>query len=533
MTTAVQGAGVCALREVPQHCISELSLRADREFANPFVDVSVTVTFRCGDAAVTRHAFWDGGRAWKVRFAPPSSGRWSWTSRCTDERDAGLHDLSGEIECVPYDGDNPNYAHGGVVASPNRRHFVREDGTPFFWLGDTHWQMPDWERLHENNAPDAHGRGQFAQLVEDRVDKGFTVYQTYFNGHARHWWRDDEYACVDPARFRDVMDPMMDHLAARGLVVALGIGLYRTSLVVPRASLVRLAGYIAARYGAHPMVWITAQEVDLPDRDGEPTTDVEAWTAAATAFARTNGCGRPVSGHQKVGRVTLWGGEPWHDWFALQGGHTNCGPRTRVDYEHYWNYQPRKPYLETEAMYENITCGPREASARDVREVAYKALLSGSYGFTYGAAAVWLFKWDANDARGNRYNPGTWWHEGMRLPGSTQMSLLKSFFEDFAWWDLTPRFAHREWCRFHDEETTVLATDANRVYVLYAYGEQNELGRLCNLDTSRSYAAWWFDPRTGERHLLSQSIVSRSGDWTIPPKPTYDDWVLVLRRNES
>ena len=186
MTTAVQSDGVAARLHVPQHQISELSFLSDRDYANPFVDVNVTVTFVCGDATVARNAFWDGERAWKVRFAPPGPGLWRWVSACTDERNAGLHDVAGEIECVPYGGDNPNYAHGAIIVGPDRRYFTREDGTPFFWLGDTHWQMPDWERLHENNAPDAHGRGQFEQLVEDRVAKGFTVYQTYLNGHARH-----------------------------------------------------------------------------------------------------------------------------------------------------------------------------------------------------------------------------------------------------------------------------------------------------------------------------------------------------------
>ena len=119
---------------------------------------------------------------------------------------------------------------------------------------------------------------QFTQLVEDRLDKGFTVYQNYFAGHNSHWWHDSEYACIDPTRFREVMDPMLDQLADRGLVIAQGIGLYSTSVKMPRESLVRLAEYVAARYGAHPLVWFTAQEVNLPGREGKPPrTDLDAW----------------------------------------------------------------------------------------------------------------------------------------------------------------------------------------------------------------------------------------------------------------
>lgn len=424
---------------VAQWTIAEIALTSARDYANPFADVAASAVFSHGDRRVERPGFWDGGSTWRVRFAPPEPGEWRWETACTDQDNTGLHGATGSLRCVPYEGDNPNYRRGFIKASSNRRYFVRADGTPFFWLGDTHWQMADWEQLHENNAPDAAGRGQFHQLVADRAAKGFTVYQNYFTGHLRHWWRDDQYACIDPKRFREVMDPMLDHLADRGIVIAQGIGLYVTSLRVPRESLVRLARYVAARYGAHPLVWFTAQEVNLPPRGGHSTTDLDAWAAAAAAFAAANGYGHPVGGHMYPGRPTVWGKEPWHTWFPLQGGHTNCCPRTQADYRFYWDHQPRKPFLETEAMYEQIVCGPRKATAADVRHVAWKALLSGSYGFTYGAAAVWLFKWDKADKRGDTYNPDTWWHEGMNLPGSTHMRHLRDFFAAFAWWKLDRR----------------------------------------------------------------------------------------------
>ena len=518
---------------VAQWTIVEVTLTSGRAYANPFADVAVSAVFSRGDQRIERPGFWDGGSAWKVRFAPPEPGEWRWVTACSDQDNTGLHGLTGSLRCVPYEGDNPNYRHGFIKVSPNRRYFVRADGTPFFWLGDTHWQMADWERLHENNAPDAAGRSQFHQLVADRAAKGFTVYQNYFTGHLRHWWRDDQYACIEPTRFREVMDPMLDHLADRGFVIAQGIGLYVTSLRVPRESLVRLARYVAARYGAHPLAWFTAQEVNLPPSGGQPTTDLDSWAAAAAAFAAANAYGHPVGGHMYPGRPTVWGKEPWHTWFPLQGGHTNCGPRTQADYRFYWDYQPRKPFLETEAMYEQIICGPRKATADDVRHVAWKALLSGSYGFTYGAAAVWLFKWDKADRRGHGYNPGTWWHEGMNLPGSTHMRHLRDFFTAFAWWKLEPRFADPAWCRFAEPETTVLATEADQRAVVYAYGAKRPIGSLRGLAPAAAYAATWFDPRTGSYREAPDLSAAKAGVVTLPDKPDGEDWVLTLVRKEE
>ncbi|HUT36756.1 MAG TPA: DUF4038 domain-containing protein [Planctomycetota bacterium] len=513
--------------------IAEIALTSGRAYANPFADAAVTAVFSHGDRRIERSGFWDGGSAWKIRFAPPEPGEWRWETACSDRDNTGLHGLMGMLRCVPYEGENPNYRHGFVKASPNRRYFVRADGTPFFWLGDTHWQMADWERLHENNAPDAAGRSQFHQLVADRATKGFTVYQNYFAGHLRHWWRDDHYACIEPTRFREVMDPMLNHLAARGFVIAQGIGLYNTSLRVPRESLVRLARYVAARYGAHPLVWFTAQEVNLPPREGKPTTDLDSWAAAAAAFAAANGYGHPVGGHMYPGRPTVWGKEPWHTWFPLQGGHTNSGPRTQADYRFYWDYQPRKPFVETEAMYEQIICGPRKATADDVRHVAWKALLSGSYGFTYGAAAVWLLKWDKADRRGHGYNPNTWWHEGMNLPGSAHMRHLRHFFTAFGWWKLEPRFADPAWCRFAEPEATVLATEADRRAVVYAYGTKRSIGSLHGLTPATAYATTWFDPRTGSYREAPDLSATKAGALTLPDKPDGEDWVLMLVRREE
>jgi hypothetical protein len=366
------GGSLCRAESTPvgQWTIAEIALTSAAEYENPFADVSVTATFEHADARIERPAFWDGGPTWKIRFAPPKTGEWTWQTTCSDQADAGLHGRSGRLRCVPYEGANPNYRHGFIRVSPNRRYFVRADGTPFFWLGDTHWQMADWERLNENNAPDAAGRSQFHQLADDRAKKGFTVYQNYFAGHHRHWWRDDRYACIDPTRFREVLDPMLDHLAGRGFVIAQGMGLYVTSVILPRESLVRLAEYTAARYGAHPVVWFTAQEVNLPGKteDGRPRTDLEAWHAAAAAFA-----------------------EP---------------------------------------------------------------------------------------------------------------------------------------------EETVLATEEDRLAVVYAYGKRRELGSLLGMARAATYDAVWFDPRTGEYRDGSLLRTTEAGALVLPEKPDGSDWVLKLTRRQ-
>src|SRR5712692_59807 len=52
--------------------------------------------------------------------------------------------------------------------SANGRHFVDQDGKPFFYLGDTCWLL--FQRLN---------RDEVEQYLKDRAGKGFTVIQAY------------------------------------------------------------------------------------------------------------------------------------------------------------------------------------------------------------------------------------------------------------------------------------------------------------------------------------------------------------------
>ncbi len=59
----------------------ELAFTAEKEYANPYTEVELHLVF-CGPGGqeLVRPAFWDGGDRWRVRFAAPATGRWSWRS---------------------------------------------------------------------------------------------------------------------------------------------------------------------------------------------------------------------------------------------------------------------------------------------------------------------------------------------------------------------------------------------------------------------------------------------------------------------
>ena len=522
---------------VPQWHVTEIVLSSSKTYANPYGEVEVTARFSGPNGAIiSRPAFWDGKGVWKVRFAPTATGSWRWQTTCSDTGNKGLHGRAGDLQCVPNAEDNPCYRRGFLRVSDNHRYFVHSDGTPFLWLGDTHWQMPGTERIDVCNHPEHRGEacpygGQFQHLVADRREKGFTVYQTYPSATNPVWWA-VPYTVINPKRFREVFDFEMNHLAEQGFVIALGFGHYNNSTRIPVDDLRRWARYLVARYGAHPVVWITCQEMNSPEDRGRNRIDV--WRAVADEIERTDGYTHPHSAHQWVLDVDIrpLGKEPWHDWFALQGGHLGSRLTPQARYAGYFAFQPTKPILETEAMYELVDCGG-VANTDKARQSAWKAMLCGCAGYTYGAAGVWALKWDPADKRWTKYNHRIdGWYAGMDLPGSRQMAILKKFFQDLPWQKLTPRFSDPAWSQFTDHEQSVLATCGRDLYVAYFYGEAASLGSLRNLAPDVSYLAEWFDPRTGTTTPIASEIRTPDGQWLIPAKPT-GDCVLVLRRNSA
>ena len=156
---------ICSIILVTHHTNSHAAVRAwdifevrlisAKTYLNPYIEglpdrgkplVSVVFTGTSGDAIGHTYniaGFWDGGREWKVRFAPPYSGTWTYLSVSDDP---GLNGTKGTLECLKTTEnekrDNP-VLHGLVQVCKSNprpgRYFEYTDGTPFLWIADTWW----------------------------------------------------------------------------------------------------------------------------------------------------------------------------------------------------------------------------------------------------------------------------------------------------------------------------------------------------------------------------------------------------------
>ena len=126
---------------------------------------------------VSRPGFWDGGKTFRVRFAPTKPGSWSWSTTCRG--DAALDGKTGALEAKPYAGSLEIYKRGFVKTAKGAKHFTYADGTPFFYLGDTHWGL--YKEEIDEPGPHAGATGaasHFKYIVDRRAAQGFTVLQS-------------------------------------------------------------------------------------------------------------------------------------------------------------------------------------------------------------------------------------------------------------------------------------------------------------------------------------------------------------------
>ncbi len=542
--------GCAADFTVEQWCAVEIPLTSPVSYADPFADVDVTATFTGpGGEVIERPAFWDGTNTWRIRFAPTTVGQWSMSTSCTDPSNGGLQGVTHTIQCDAYTGPYAIYQHGFLKVSPNGRYFVYADGTPFFYLGDTHW-LYIHERFETSNVPGV--ASEFQYIVDKRVAQGFTVFQSeaiHIPQGGIHTNADEEpyavltngFSAADLPGFWNI-DQKFAYLASNGLVHANGFitwtadpatfpGVFTTNYMA------RLGRYWVARYGAYPVLWTTAQELDPNVYGLYNTSTIALWYAGAQALITNDAYAQPLGVHMQSNGNGInspadswWGRKPYHQWWPMQLQGEIDG--TILPFvESFWTNLPTKPIVLYETPYEDFWT-PTDGARND----GYKAFQWGMCGYGYGANGVWndLYDYATSDWGTAYYMPGSYlkWYDGANLPGAGQLTYLKNFYTALDWWRLTPRFNDPAWSDFADPDDSLLSSASNLTYVAYFFGSGNSTGTLNGMAPGIPYDAAWFNPRTGIYTDLG-GVIPTAGQWTAPAKPDSEDWVLLVKQNPA
>ena len=559
---------------------TEIDFESQKEYnykkAEPLdVIMDVVFTNRTSGTSLTIPTFWSDDVTFTVRFAPTEYGVWDYKTVC--ESDESLNGITGTVGANVYKGDLDIYKHGFVTTNGSK-YFVYADGTPFFYLGDTHWNM----FAEEFDKPGSHAGSidtdsHFKYIVDKRVSQGFTVYQSEPIGAPFTLNNGFQYA--DLRGFREA-DGYFQYIAQKGLVHANAQFFFasdmREKFANDDAYLEQIARYWVARWGAYPVMWTLAQEIDndfYSERGDHPFWNYQnnPWVKVAEYIHKYDAYNHPLTGHQEnTGATTITGAgtgsnksgngisvffsdevsqKTGHNWWGVQWSPSLTGQASSDVAKDYWNYP--KVAINYESRY--CYLWTKNFGARAQGWISY---LSGMYGYGYGAIDMWYYNStydidkDSNDGIETitKADKKVKWSTAIEFESGYQVGYMKQFFSHLNWWKLVPDFNDQVYFnpdrgvpgdngKYPTSAIYTCATDSNNTYVVYFYNQTTRTGMLGNMDADATYTAQWFNPRTCQYELISQEIKANVTDkngkpgYPVPAKPDNEDWVLLVTKN--
>jgi hypothetical protein len=445
-------------------------------------------------------------------------------------------------------------------------HYLQtDDGRPFFWLGDTAWEL-----IHRTT------RDECTYYLRTRARQGFTVVQAVVlaemdgvntpNADGQKPFIDGDPLRPNGKYFDRIVE-IADEAANLGLRMALlpawgdkltapwgaGPRLFRTdNLPAARA----YARYLGSRFrGRTNVLWMLGGDrparMDPNRPDVWPqTAGIEAgfpadcdwtpvWREIAAGLAEGLGI-RPVClYHPQGGEPTTsyyLHGEPWLSINGMQSGHGGGHDQPVWEWvARDWTLIPPKPTLDLEPNYEDHPYNPWPRwdpstgyfRDLDVRKQTYRSVFAGACGVTYGHHAVWGFVGSRNDVINHADRD---WISALYRPAASQMFFLRQLIESRPFFPRIPDQSliagdagegglHLQACR--DEAGTY-------AFIYFPMNDRNAILELRSMGAAapERVRAAWYDPRTGFTTPIGEFETKEP----LPFRsPSYGpDWVLVI-----
>lgn len=429
------------------------------------------------------------------------------------------------------------WAHGKLIRDA---HMVKyEDGTGFFWMADTAWQLA--QKLYSEEEVDFY--------LKNRKEKGFNVILVSIAEHTGIRRRETLVPAFNDYDWKQANNEYwthVDYIVDKANALGLYIGILpawhmfpdrnETKGLIDKDDAMHYGNYIATRYaGKKNIIWVVGG-----DSKADDSRVKEVWNALGTAIYNVASKKQLITYHPTgtVSSSKWFHGEDWLDFNMVQSGH--CAPMNigisnlRQDYKKI----PTKPTLDGEPRYEtmeecfykdiNISAGQGEGqrtghrfNEKDVREIAYKQVFSGAFGHTYGHHSIWQMSLRKNNGPniGGVQSTVNSWKEALDANGSTQMGYLVKLMKSRPMLSRVP-----DQSMVLNNDKTSFATRGDGYAFVYL-----PLGGSVTVNLSKisgdTIQVSWFNPRTGI--VSEKETIGNNGSRTFNT-PNSNDIVLIL-----
>ncbi|MFA9389658.1 MAG: glycoside hydrolase family 140 protein [Prolixibacteraceae bacterium] len=424
--------------------------------------------------------------------------------------------------------------------SANGRYIKFHNGTPFFYLGDTAWEL--FHRLSKEDTE---------KYLENRRKKGFNVIQAVvlaeLDGlNAPNAEGELPLVDMDPTKpnekYFEHVDWVVRKAAERGMFIGMlptwgdkwnkkwGVG---PEIFTPENAFA-FGNFLGNRYKNQPnIIWIVGG-----DRPIENDLQRQIVEQMARGLRESDGGIHLISFHPSGGSGSseYFQQAEWLDFNMRQNGHsisfTDRYYKTHEDYQ----LQAFKPVIDAEPVYEDhpINFDPDKngySIAADVRRPLYWDLFSGACGHTYGHHSVWQMYSPDRDPINKPLMP---WYEAIDQPGAEQMQYGRWLMESRPYFSRIPDNS----IIVSDTVPTsvpgagaysyVATRDEEGTYAMVYVPVGRKFSVNMNVIKGKVVLGWWYNPRNGKVTKIGK--FSNTGQQTfISPTPGEAlDWILVL-----
>lgn len=439
-------------------------------------------------------------------------------------------------------------------------HFlVTDTGKPFFWLGDTAWEL-----IHSLS------QDEIDYYLTTRASQSYTVIQTVvlaeFDGLTRptpEGWV--PFVDMDPSRpnsaYFDKVAKTVERARELGLYVAL-LPSWGDKITYPwgagprlftldRLDVARAYGkYLGQRLKAYPnVIWMMGGDrpsrVDARSNEYAQRTAREAgwtvpidwtpvWTAMVEGIREGYGSRALFSYHPMGGPDGTALDLPDVPWLAINGRQSGHGGGHDVPI---WDaiardYSLKKPTLDLEPNYEDHPYNPWPSwdpasgyfDDYDVRKQVYRSVFAGAAGVTYGHHAVWQF---AGGTRAGINHANMDWMTALHRPAARQMRYLRALIESRPYLSRIPddSLITKGLGETYSRMVATRASDGSFAMIYFPLSNQRASISLERLTVAK-FRTWWYDPRLG----VAREFAAKPQDQLLPLQspPNGPDWVLVI-----
>ena len=394
-------------------------------------------------------------------------------------------------------------SHDSLIAvSDNRRYFIYGD-KPFFWQGDTEWELFHLFSVQEAKA-----------FLLERKKQGFNVIQVMITGVFPEWDIMKGVKHQDPLQAwlnQNPLTPNEEYFKRTDSIISIAAG-YRIMLVIGiyhaidvdknRINLQNAkpwATWLSQRYKNNKnIIWSMYPHAD--------STSLPIIKETIAGIKEGDGGTHLLTMHPDPSpkSSSFMQGEAWLSFNTLQTWNSGIinYEMVKTDYKK----RPVKPVVNGEARYE----GEDGTTPFETRRAGYWSYLAGGF-YSYGHRDNWMapLKWRS-------------WYGS---EGAIQMKIMGDIFRSLEWWKLVP-----DEPVFVDSirgRVTARSKDGDWM-ITYLTNMNSFTLKLNTISVLKKVTAWWINPVTGKRRKIG--TYDTSGNQTFLPPKNWQDAILLIAK---